>query len=60
VLASELRLPLFVARFDSLITKFMGESASKLRLLFDAVDLYTLIANLLQVPIVVQVPGGGA
>ena len=36
VLASELRLPLFVARFDSLITKFMGESASKLRLIFDA------------------------
>lgn len=36
VLASELRLPLFVARFDSLITKFMGESAAKLRLVFDA------------------------
>lgn len=36
VLASELRLPLFVARFDSLITKFMGESASKLRLVFEA------------------------
>jgi AAA+ superfamily predicted ATPase len=36
VLASELRLPLFVARFDSLITKFMGESASKLRVVFDA------------------------
>lgn len=36
VLATELRLPLFVARFDSLITKFMGESASKLRLIFEA------------------------
>lgn len=36
VLATELRLPLFVARFDALITKFMGESASKLRLVFDA------------------------
>lgn len=36
VLASELRLPLFIARFDSLITKFMGESASKLRLVFEA------------------------
>ncbi|MFK0378357.1 AAA family ATPase [Pandoraea sp. NPDC090278] len=35
-LAGELRLPLFTARFDSLITKFMGESASKLRLVFDA------------------------
>jgi SpoVK/Ycf46/Vps4 family AAA+-type ATPase len=37
VIASELRLPLFVARFDSLITKFMGESASKLRLVFEAI-----------------------
>jgi len=36
VLASELRLPLFVARFDSLITKFMGESATKLRLVFES------------------------
>ena len=36
VLATELRLPLFVARFDSLITKFMGESASKLRLVFES------------------------
>lgn len=36
VLATELRLPLFVVRFDSLITKFMGESASKLRLVFEA------------------------
>ena len=37
VLASELRLPLFVARFDSLITKFMGESATKLRVVFEAI-----------------------
>lgn len=36
VLAGELRLPLFTARFDSLITKFMGESAAKLRLVFEA------------------------
>lgn len=36
VLATELKLPLFTARFDSMITKFMGESASKLRLVFDA------------------------
>ncbi|HDR9269296.1 TPA: ATP-binding protein [Burkholderia cepacia ATCC 25416] len=35
-LAGELRLPLFTVRFDSLITKFMGESSSKLRLVFDA------------------------
>ncbi|WP_291811181.1 AAA family ATPase [Limnobacter sp.] len=37
VLAGELRLPLFTVRFDSLITKFMGESASKLRLVFEAI-----------------------
>jgi len=36
VLAGELRLPLFVIRLDSLITKFMGETAAKLRLVFDA------------------------
>lgn len=36
ILACELKLPLFVTRLDSLITKFMGESASKLRLVFDA------------------------
>lgn len=36
VLASELSLPLFVVRLDGLINKFMGETASKLRLIFDA------------------------
>lgn len=36
VLASELRLPLFSVRLDGLITKFMGETAAKLRLIFDA------------------------
>ncbi len=35
-LAGELHLPLFVIRLDGLITKFMGETASKLRLIFDA------------------------
>ena len=35
-LAGELRLPLFTIMFDTLITKFMGETASKLRLVFDA------------------------
>lgn len=39
VLAGELRLPLFTARFDSLITKFMGESSAKLRLVFDSIKL---------------------
>lgn len=36
VLAGELHAPLFVIRLDSLITKFMGETAAKLRLVFDA------------------------
>ncbi len=34
-LAGELHLPLFVIRLDSLITRYMGETASKLRLIFD-------------------------
>jgi SpoVK/Ycf46/Vps4 family AAA+-type ATPase len=37
VLAGELGLPLFVVRLDSLITKYMGETAAKLRLIFDAI-----------------------
>lgn len=36
VLAGELRLPLFQVRLDALITKFMGETAAKLRQIFDA------------------------
>jgi SpoVK/Ycf46/Vps4 family AAA+-type ATPase len=35
-LAGELRLPLFTVVLDGLITKFMGETAAKLRLVFDA------------------------
>ena len=35
-LAGELHLPLFLIQLDSLITKFMGETAAKLRLVFDA------------------------
>jgi len=35
-LAGELRLPLYVIIFDRLITRFMGETAAKLRLVFDA------------------------
>jgi len=38
VLAGELGLPLFVVRLDSLITKFMGETAAKLRLIFEAIS----------------------
>ncbi len=36
VLAGELGLPLFTVRLDSLMTKYMGETAAKLRLIFDA------------------------
>jgi len=35
-LAGELHLPLFTVVFEALITRFMGETASKLRLVFDA------------------------
>lgn len=35
VLAGELGLPLFVVRLERLITKFMGETAAKLRMIFD-------------------------
>lgn len=37
VLAGELGIPLFLVRLDALITKFMGETAAKLRQVFDAV-----------------------
>ncbi len=36
-LAGELGVPLFVVRLDALITKFMGETAAKLRQVFDAI-----------------------
>src|SRR5690606_14906855 len=36
VLAGELGLPLFQVRLDGLITKFMGETAAKLRQVFDS------------------------
>lgn len=36
VLAGELGLPLFEVRLDGLITKFMGETAAKLRQVFDS------------------------
>jgi len=35
-LAAELRLPLLSVRLESLITRFLGETAAKLRLVFDA------------------------
>lgn len=38
VLAGELGIPLFTVRLDGLITKFMGETAAKLRQIFDAIN----------------------
>lgn len=38
VLAGELGLPLFQVCLDGLITKYMGETAAKLRQIFDATD----------------------
>lgn len=37
-LAGELGLPLFSIRLDGLITKYMGETAAKLRMVFDAMQ----------------------
>jgi len=37
-LAGELHLPLLTVQFHTLITKFMGETAAKLRLVFDAMQ----------------------
>jgi SpoVK/Ycf46/Vps4 family AAA+-type ATPase len=37
VLAHELSLPLLTVRLDSVLSKFLGETASKLRVVFDAV-----------------------
>ncbi|HMA93518.1 MAG TPA: ATP-binding protein [Polyangiaceae bacterium] len=37
-LAGQLGLPLFSIRLDGLITKYMGETAAKLRLVFDAIQ----------------------
>lgn len=38
VLAGELGIPLFSVRLDGLITKYMGETAAKLRQIFDAIN----------------------
>lgn len=37
-LAGELNLPVFIVRLDGLISKFMGESISKLRIIFDTME----------------------
>lgn len=38
VLAAQLQLPLYRVRLDKIITKFMGETSAKLRLLFDSMQ----------------------
>ncbi|MBV36360.1 MAG: hypothetical protein CMP47_13055 [Rickettsiales bacterium] len=35
MLASELQIPLFVIKFEGLISKYLGETAAKLRMIFD-------------------------
>lgn len=37
-LAGELGLPVFIIRLDGLMSKFMGESIAKLRMIFDAME----------------------
>lgn len=37
-LSTEMGLPLFVVKLDALFTKFLGETSSKLRLIFDAIQ----------------------
>ncbi|EEC4013586.1 AAA family ATPase, partial [Salmonella enterica subsp. enterica serovar Schwarzengrund] len=39
VIAHELHFPLFTVRMDSLITKFMGETSSKLRSIFEYINM---------------------
>ncbi|HSY98560.1 MAG TPA: ATP-binding protein [Terriglobales bacterium] len=38
-MAAELHIPLLVARLEGIITKFMGETAAKLRTIFDAMPI---------------------
>ncbi|MCX8901959.1 AAA family ATPase [Vibrio parahaemolyticus] len=40
VVASELHLPLFTVRMDSLMTKYMGETSVKLRSIFDYIRMH--------------------
>lgn len=38
VIASELELPLYTVQMDKMVTKFMGETSTKLRQVFDSVE----------------------
>jgi SpoVK/Ycf46/Vps4 family AAA+-type ATPase len=42
-IAAELGMPLFTIQLDGLITKYMGETAAKLRLIFDAIRQTTAV-----------------
>ena len=42
-LAGELRLPLFTVRLESLFSRFFGETAGKLRLLYEANPMSWLV-----------------
>ncbi len=41
IIASELRLPLFTVQVDKLVTKYMGETSTKLRQVFDSIESIT-------------------
>ena len=41
ILASELKLPLYTILLDTLVTKYMGETSAKLRLVFDVIPQRT-------------------
>jgi SpoVK/Ycf46/Vps4 family AAA+-type ATPase len=43
VLASELSIPLFVIRLDGLMSRYMGESIAKLRLIFDSMNQFRAV-----------------
>lgn len=43
VIANELGLPLFIIRLDGLISRYMGESIAKLRLVFDAMKEFRAV-----------------
>jgi SpoVK/Ycf46/Vps4 family AAA+-type ATPase len=43
VLAGELGIPLFIIRLDGLISRYMGESIAKLRLIFDSMNHFRAV-----------------
>jgi SpoVK/Ycf46/Vps4 family AAA+-type ATPase len=43
VIASELAIPLFIIRLDGLISRYMGESIAKLRLIFDSMHQFRAV-----------------